>query len=178
MTHDAMVAYLRKTVKTNEDDLAIFEGMLQFNESVLRTNFFRRDIVALSFRLETSFLAKLYTEVPYGVYMVIGAEFRAFQVRFADVARGGIRLIKSASAAVYNSNLNGLFEECYALAQTQNKKNKDIPEAGSKATILLSLGHQDKATVAFKKFIDGLLDLMLAHARSDVVDYMVRTAVK
>ena len=88
-------------------------------ESILRTNFFRRDIVALAFRLEPSFLAKLYADTPFGLYLVVGAEFRGFHVRFADVARGGVRLIKSASAAAYTSNLNGLFEECYSLANTQ-----------------------------------------------------------
>lgn len=52
------------------------------------------------------------------------SEFRGFHVRFADVARGGIRLIKSASPQAYANNLGGLFEECYALARTQQRKNK------------------------------------------------------
>ena len=39
--------------------------------------------------------------------------------------------------------------------------------------ILLSLAHQDKAKVAFKKYIDALLDLMMV-PRADVVDHMPR----
>lgn len=70
-------AYLRKNIKSSEDDLAIFEAFATFNASLQRTNFFRRDIVALSFRLSPpTFLDKLYADVPYAVYMVIGAEFR------------------------------------------------------------------------------------------------------
>ncbi len=104
---------------------------MTFNESVQRTNFYRRDIVALSFRLNPAlFLDKLYTDVPHGVYMVIMAEARGFHLRFADVARGGIRMVKSASAAAYTNNVAGIFEECYSLAHTQQRKNKDLPEGG------------------------------------------------
>lgn len=53
------------------------------------------------------------------------------------------------------ANIGGLFEECYSLALTQSRKNKDIPEGGSKGVILLNLAHQDKATVAFKKYVGG-----------------------
>jgi len=36
--------------------------------------------------------------------------------------------------AAYNKNLSTLFSENYGLAYTQNKKNKDIPEFGSKVS--------------------------------------------
>jgi glutamate dehydrogenase len=58
--------------------------------------------VALSFRVEPTFLTADYPDKPYGIFYVIGAEFRGFHVRFADVARGGIRLVKSASPQVCN----------------------------------------------------------------------------
>jgi len=38
---------------------------------------------------------------------------------------------------VFQRNLEGQFAENYDLARTQNLKNKDIPEFGSKGTILL-----------------------------------------
>ena len=55
--------------------------------------------------------------------------------------------VKSASAQAYSTNLGGLFDECFSLASTQQRKNKDIPEGGSKGIILLSLAHQDKGKV-------------------------------
>ncbi len=56
---------------------------------VLKTNFYKVDKVAVSFRLDASFLDdKEYPTKPYGIFYVIGDEFRGFHVRFADVARG------------------------------------------------------------------------------------------
>ena len=40
------------------------------------------------------------------------------------------------------TNINSMFEENYNLAFTQQRKNKDIPEGGSKGVILLNLAHQ------------------------------------
>ena len=56
-------------------------------------------ITALSFRLDPPFLRALYPTdtLPYGLFYVIGAEFRGFHVRFSDVARGGIRLVSVSS---------------------------------------------------------------------------------
>ncbi len=40
------------------------------------------------------------------------------------------------------TNVGSMFEENYNLAFTQQRKNKDIPEGGSKGVILLNLAHQ------------------------------------
>ena len=47
------------------------------------------------------------------------------------------------------------------MALTQQEKNKDIPEGGSKGTILLRWEYNEKAETAFKKYINGLLDLLV-----------------
>lgn len=50
----------------------------------------------MSFRLDPSFLPEVeYPKKAYGMFFVAGAEFRGFHVRFRDVARGGIRIIRS-----------------------------------------------------------------------------------
>lgn len=67
----------------------------------------------------------------------VGAQFQGFHVRFADVSRGGIRVVQSFSHQAYEHNRQHAFDECYKLAHTQNFKNKDIPEGGSKGVILL-----------------------------------------
>lgn len=52
--------------------------------------------MALSFRLDPNFLPEVeYPKKPFGMFIVIGNEFRGFHVRFRDVARGGIRLVMS-----------------------------------------------------------------------------------
>merc|ERR1719253_2417093 len=97
--------------------------------------------------------------------MIVGRDFYGFHVRFRDVARGGIRIIKSRNEEVYKLNAARLFEENYNLAYTQQKKNKDIPEGGSKGTILLAVGEENQTEAAmrscFLAYFDSLLDCML-----------------
>jgi len=77
-------------------------------------------------------------------------------------------MIKSVNTTVYDHNALSLFDENYNLASTQQSKNKDIPEGGSKGTILLGLDHQTKADTAFRKYVDALLDLLLPSATVSV----------
>jgi len=155
---------------TTELDAQVFTACLTFNRHVLKTNFFKSQKVALSFRLDPAFIDKRgYAEVPFAVFFVVGSEFRGFHIRFRDIARGGLRIIRSANKTTYDQNSASLFEENYNLAYTQQQKNKDIPEGGSKGTILLTVDHQNKADVAFRKYIDGLLDLLLPS--DEIVDY-------
>jgi len=87
--------------------------------------------------------------------------FRGFHVRFMPVARGGVRMIKSANENAVVSNRQALFNENYGLAYTQNNKNKDIPEFGSKGTILLEQMCQNSDFYAFSKYMSGMMDLIL-----------------
>lgn len=79
--------------------------------AVLKTNFYQPTKVALSFRLAPDFLPDVeYPKKPFGLFFVIGKEsvvvrrvltqglgneFRGFHIRFRDVARGGIRIVRS-----------------------------------------------------------------------------------
>jgi glutamate dehydrogenase len=155
---------------TTELDAQVFTACLNFNRHVLKTNYFKATKVALSFRLDPAFIdIRGYAELPYGVFFVVGSEFRGFHIRFRDIARGGIRIIRSANKTTYDQNSASLFEENYNLAYTQQQKNKDIPEGGSKGTILLTTDHQNKADVAFRKYIDALLDVLLP--TEEMIDY-------
>ncbi|RLN49732.1 hypothetical protein BBJ29_004568 [Phytophthora kernoviae] len=158
---DATLSTLRKSIVA-EQALQIFSLFHVFNKHIKKTNFFANDKAALAFRLDGGFLSKTeFPDEPFAVIYVIGSEFRGFHVRFLGVARGGIRMIRSSHAQVYLNNASSLFDECYGLASTQHRKNKDIPEGGSKGVVLLNEVHQDKADVAFRKYIDALLDIML-----------------
>ena len=109
----------------------------------------------------------------FGMFLVISSEFRGFHLRFKDVARGGIRIVKSRGIDSYAINARSLFDENYALANTQNRKNKDIPEGGAKGVILLDVDSQDKARVAFEKYIDCLLDLLIPPTSPGIKDTIV-----
>lgn len=161
LTTDEIQEKIKRTVCSPHEQM-VFECLLRFNQHILKTNFYQPTKVALAFRLEPSFLPAIeYPQMPYGIFLTIGSEFRGFHVRFQDIARGGIRIIRSRNREAYSINVRSLFDENYALASTQNRKNKDIPEGGSKGTILLDAGQQDRARQAFEKYVDAMLDLLI-----------------
>ncbi|KAF7725002.1 NAD-dependent glutamate dehydrogenase [Apophysomyces ossiformis] len=163
-----------KQVTSNAHEQIVFEAFLTFNKHVLKTNFYQSTKVALSFRLDPSFLPEIeYPTKLYGMFLVIGSEFRGFHLRFRDVARGGIRIIRSRNREAYSINLRTLFDENYALAATQQRKNKDIPEGGSKGTILLDIDQQDKPAVAFEKYVDSVLDLLIVGESPGIKERLV-----
>lgn len=143
-------------------DRTILGYFLTFNNAVQRTNFFRPEKSCMAFRLDPQVLSRVdYPEAPYGLFLLVGRDFIGFHVRFRDIARGGIRIVQSRSVDAYAHNVDTIFSECYNLARTQQRKNKDIPEGGSKGAILLNLASQSSAERAFKDYVDGLLDLLI-----------------
>ena len=69
--------------------------------------------------------------------------------------------MRSRDKEVYSINLRTLFDENFNLAATQHRKNKDIPEGGSKGTILLDANAQDRALACFEQYVDAILDLII-----------------
>ena len=161
MTNDELLNKFKRTT-ANSHEYLIMESFLTFNKHVLKTNLYQPTKVAISFRLDPRFLSEIeYPSRLHGMFLVVGSEFRGFHIRFRDVARGGIRIIRSRNKETYGINVRTLFDENYALAATQERKNKDIPEGGSKGTILLEANSQDKPRVAFEKYVDAILDLLI-----------------
>lgn len=153
-----------------EADRIVLLTIISFIKSILRTNFYKKEKVSIAYMYNPEFLNKVdYPVTPFGVFHVIGRELRGFHVRFRDIARGGIRIVRSINYQTYLNNSDFIFDENYNLALTQQRKNKDLAEGGSKGTILLRWGFTDKMSVAFKKYIDGLLDLMMLD--KSIVDY-------
>jgi glutamate dehydrogenase len=61
---------------------------------ILKTNFYQPTKVALSFRLAPNFLPQGGYPTPlFGMFLIIGNEFRGFHIRFRDVACGGIHIV-------------------------------------------------------------------------------------
>ncbi|EGG04598.1 uncharacterized protein MELLADRAFT_49084 [Melampsora larici-populina 98AG31] len=159
LTDQELYTKIRK-VALNSHDLQVLESFLVFNKHVLKTNFYTPTKVALSFRLDPTFLPEAeYPMTPYGLIMVVGSDFRGFHLRFKDVARGGIRIIRSRNKENYSINLRQQFDENYNLAFTQSLKNSTIPEGGAKGTILPELDANPRA--CFEKYVDGILDLLI-----------------
>ncbi|KAI8456081.1 Glutamate/Leucine/Phenylalanine/Valine dehydrogenase-domain-containing protein [Phakopsora pachyrhizi] len=159
LTDEELYSKIRKAA-ANSHDLQVLESFLVFNKHVLKTNFYTPTKVALSFRLDPTFLPEAeYPMTPYGLVMVVGSNFRGFHLRFKDVARGGIRIIRSRNKENYSINLRQQFDENYNLAFTQSLKNSTIPEGGAKGTILPDLDSNPRA--CFEKYVDSILDLLI-----------------
>ena len=127
---------------------------LHFIDKTLKTNFFRTNKSAMSFRVDPTILDTLpydhserFPELPYGIFYINGLSFIGFHIRFADLARGGLRSVMPRRYEQMVADRNNIFRECYNLAYTQHKKNKDIPEGGAKGIIFLDtfdvIGHAE-----------------------------------
>lgn len=161
LSDERLKAHISRAVSTEHEEM-VMNSFRLFNAAILKTNYFTPTKVALSFRLDPSFLPDVeYPKPLFGMFLVISAESRGFHLRFKDVARGGIRIVKSRSKEAYAINARNMFDENYGLASTQQRKNKDIPEGGSKGVILLDPKQQNRAREAFEKYIDSILDLLL-----------------
>jgi glutamate dehydrogenase len=161
LTAKELEAEIQNTTSTEHHSI-VMSTFQVFNRHLLRTNFYTPTKVALSFRFDPKFLPETeYPQQLFGMFLVISTEFRGFHLRFREIARGGIRIVKSRSREAYITNVKSMFDENYNLAATQQRKNKDIPEGGAKGVILLEQRHQSKAFVAFEKYIDSILDLLL-----------------
>ncbi|KAL8278108.1 hypothetical protein RQP46_009568 [Phenoliferia psychrophenolica] len=159
LSNDQLLATIKKTV-LNKHDAQILESFVTFNKAILKTNFFTPTKVAISYRLDPAFLpASEYPTPAYGLFLVVGNEFRGFHLRMKDVARGGIRIVQSRNREAYSMNQRNLFDENYGLASTQALKNKDIPEGGSKGVILPDIGASPR--LVFEKYVDSIIDLLL-----------------
>ncbi|KAH0248408.1 NAD-dependent glutamate dehydrogenase, partial [Aureobasidium melanogenum] len=117
---DAELKNLISTTCQNEHQEMVMTAFRVFNKAVLKTNYYTPTKTALSFRLNPSFLpVEEYPQPLYGMFLVISSEFRGFHLRFRDIARGGIRIVKSRSPEAYDINARSLFDENYNLANTQ-----------------------------------------------------------
>jgi len=142
-----------------EDARTLFETMVDAVHAVKRTNLFLEDRYALSMRIDASILTTdERSECPFGAFFIHGRDFNGFHVRFRDIARGGVRAIFPRGVEQFAREQERLYDEAYNLAFAQQLKNKDIPEGGSKAAILVH--PRGRISRSVKAFVDSLLDLI------------------
>ena len=142
-----------------EDARAILHHLLVVVTAVRRTNLYVEDRYALAMRIDPTILVTAdRSEHPFGVIFVHGRDFNGFHVRFRDIARGGVRAITPRGIEEHAREQERLYDEAYSLAFAQQLKNKDIPEGGAKAAILV---HPDgRSSRSVKAFVNSLLDLV------------------
>lgn len=129
------------------DDIrrAVYRCCLLLVAHTLKTNFFVVEKQALAFRLDPGYLRQLGHEftadlpeaLPFRVTFFFSRFGAGYHVGFSDIARGGWRTVIARSADDYITSANTIFREVYVLANTQQLKNKDIYEGGSKLAVVL-----------------------------------------
>ncbi|XP_026193662.1 glutamate dehydrogenase 2 [Cyclospora cayetanensis] len=160
----------------SSEAVPVFLKFRLFNQHILRTNFWMNSKCGFAFRFSGAFLpASDFPVLPYSVFFQVASKSVGFHVRFADVARGGVRVVQSVGTVAYERNKRTVLDEVFKLAFTQQFKNKDISEGGSKGIILLNKAKtlpeaQLLTPMAFKAYVDNMLDLLLPH--HDVVDLL------
>ena len=154
-----------KKLREQIEDLAdpiecdIFCESLNFLKHVFKTNYFYPRKTGLAFRMDPECLnTKHYPNLPFGFFFMVGRGYRGFQVRYRDTARGGMRIVMPKDASQYEAAFAGLFDEVVGLSYAQQLKNKDIPEGGAKAVLLLTPG-ADRETAALGA-VDSILNLI------------------
>jgi len=137
------------------DDIrrAVYRCCLLLVTHTLKTNFFVIEKQALAFRLDPGYLRLLSREftadlpetLPFRVTFFFSRFGAGYHVGFSDIARGGWRTVIARSADDYITSANTIFREVYVLANTQQLKNKDIYEGGSKLAVVLDASDLEQA---------------------------------
>jgi len=171
------VQAIRARAEATVDDPAarrVLHAIADCALATTRTNVFVPGRQALALRIDSSLMLHpsspkaAGSEKPYTTIFVAGRRFAGFHVRYRDVARGGLRLVVPSSRDVHAMELQRCHDEAQTLALAQQLKNKDIPEGGSKAVVLVEPHRAtDKDLVTrrcVRAFVNSLLDLSVPHA--------------
>lgn len=148
----------------------IFKFMFKIITCTLKTNFYKPEKRSFAFRFDSSILDPLvFSRYVFGVFFVNGHYSCGTHLRAADIARGGLRLIR-VSRSNYDSELDNAVLLNYALGpKAQRLKHKDICESGSKGVVVPLPQYAGYRKEALNDYTEGIMDLMLPD--SSVVDY-------
>ncbi len=132
-------AFLDETRKT------IYKTALLMVRFTLKTNFFVRYKKALAFRLDPRYMeylpeeikADLPKDMPFRITFFYHRYGSGYHFGFSDIARGGFRTIIARTKDDFEAAMETVFKEAMVLAHTQQLKNKDIYQGGSKIAIAM-----------------------------------------
>lgn len=159
----------------------ILEALAELSDQVLRSNAWIPQRRAIALRLPGEALpapGAVHTrkgtarsdpssdqgELPFGVFFIHGRDFDGVHVRFRDIARGGVRIVRPRGPEQFTLESERLYQEGFQLAWAQHLKNKDIPEGGAKGVILITPGSAPGS--AARAYADALLDLIAPDPRT------------
>jgi glutamate dehydrogenase len=151
----------------------IFRCMFYMIARLLKTNFYKAEKRSFAFRFDNAVLDPLvFDQFVYGVFFVNGHYACGTHLRAADIARGGLRLIR-VSPTNYPTEIDNALLLNYALGpKAQRLKHKDICESGSKGVVVPHAIYAAQGMDALFDYTEGIMDLVLGD--DDIVDYYGR----
>ena len=149
----------------------IFRFMFKLITSTRKTNFYKPEKRAFAFRFDNDVLDPLvFRQYIHGIFYVNGHYASGTHLRAADIARGGLRMLR-ITRANYQSALDNAVLLNYALGPVaQRLKHKDICESGSKGVVIPHPQYACYTREALVDYTEGILDLM--QANDYIVDYL------
>ncbi len=144
------------------DGYDIFEFMFKIVSCTLKTNFYKVEKRAYSFRFDNRILDPLvFDQFVFGIFYVNGHYSCGTHLRAADIARGGLRMIRVTSSN-YPVELDKAVLLNYALGpKAQRLKHKDICESGSKGVIVPQPIYANNSLDCLYDYTEGIMDLVL-----------------
>lgn len=148
----------------------IFAFMFKIVSCTLKTNFYKSEKRSFSFRFDNRILDPLvFNRFVFGIFYVNGHYACGTHLRAADIARGGLRLIR-VSHSNYDTELDNAVLLNYALGpKAQRLKHKDICESGSKGVVVPLPLYATYRVEALNDYTEGIMDLVLPD--TSIVDY-------
>lgn len=149
----------------------IFRFMFKLVSCTLKTNFYCEEKRSFSFRFDNRILDPLvFSQFVFGIFFVNGHYGCGTHMRAADIARGGLRLLR-ISRSNYDSEVDGAVLLNYALGpKGQRIKHKDICESGSKGVVIPHPYFAKRGAEALYDYTDGIMDLILL-PEPCIIDY-------
>lgn len=148
----------------------IFRFMFKLVSCTLKTNFYKPVKRAFAFRFDNRILDPLvFDQFVFGIFFVNGHYSSGTHMRAADIARGGLRLVR-VSEATHPTEIDNAVLLNYALGpKAQRLKHKDICESGAKGVVVPHPAYAGHGRQALYDYTESILDLVLGDDR--IVDH-------
>eukprot|EP00760_Papus_ankaliazontas_P030917 PhM_4_TR512/c0_g1_i1/m.66411/K15371/GDH2; glutamate dehydrogenase len=164
VANNDLLEKIRKQV-LNPLDLEILTKISNFNSSVMATNFFTSNKASVALQLDGKFIretpfASSTTDI-HSIYQVTGVGFLGFLTQRHPISRGGLNILCPTTYVEEERFKSELYLHNDFLSKLMQVKNKDIPESGSGATMLINHNSISRRKELAQQFMNSIITLLM-----------------